>query len=79
MILSNIFLNFKNLFANSEILKIENTYRNSQELISIAGNFIMKNKNQLEKDLKSNKHEKYPLQIIYYQNIIKTFINQLFF
>lgn len=70
-----LFLNFKNLFANSEILKIENTYRNSQELISIAGNFIMKNKNQLEKDLKSNKHEKYPLQIIYYQNIIKTFIN----
>lgn len=69
-----LFLNFQNLFPHSQILKIENTYRNSMELIKIAGNFIMKNKDQLKKDLKSIKHEKYPLQIIYYNNIIKTFI-----
>lgn len=69
-----LFLEFKQIFKNSEILKIENTYRNSQELINIAGNFIMKNKNQLYKELKSNKHTNYPIQIIYYKNIIKTFI-----
>ena len=66
-----LFLEFKTLFKDSEILKIENTYRNSQELINIAGNFIMKNKNQLKKDLKSTKHKNYPLKIVYYKNFIK--------
>ena len=70
----DLFLKFKQLFKESEILKIENTYRNSQELINIAGSFIMKNKNQLKKNLKSNKSIKYPLQIIYYKNITHTFI-----
>lgn len=70
----SLFLEFKTLFKDSEILKIENTYRNSQELINIAGNFIMKNKNQLKKDLKSTKHKNYPLKIVYYKNFIKTFI-----
>lgn len=69
----DLFLKFKTLFKDSEILKIENTYRNSKQLINIAGTFIMKNKNQLKKDLKSSKEEKYPLQIIYYTNIIITF------
>lgn len=69
-----LFLDFNQIFKNSEILKIENTYRNSQELINIAGSFIMKNKNQLKKDLKSKKENKYPVQIIYYKNMIKTFI-----
>ena len=70
----NIFLNFKKMFNNANILKIENTYRNSQELIDIAGSFVMKNKNQLKKDLKSNKHENYPINIIYYSEITTTFI-----
>ncbi len=69
-----LFLNFKQLFSNTKLLKIENTYRNSQELISIAGNFIMKNSNQIKKDLKSKKQLTYPIEIIYYKNINKTFI-----
>ena len=69
-----IFINFNKLFSNSNLLKIENTYRNSQELIDIAGSFIMKNKNQIKKELKSNKHLNYPVEIIYYKNINKTFI-----
>lgn len=69
-----LFLKFKEQFKESEILKIENTYRNSQELINIAGSFIMKNKNQLTKDLKSSKTKQHPLQIIYYKNINQTFI-----
>lgn len=70
----SIFLNFKKHFSDSEILKIENTYRNSKELIKIAGNFIMKNKNQLKKDLKSKKEEQYPINIIYYKDIEKDFL-----
>ena len=68
-----IFLNFTYFFKNSEILKIENTYRNSQELINIAGSFIMKNPYQIKKNLKSNKHIKCPIEIIYYKNIANTF------
>lgn len=64
----NIFLNFKKYFKDSVILKIENTYRNPIELIKIAGNFVMKNKKQLKKKLKSNIHLINPIQIAYYNN-----------
>ena len=70
----DLFLNFKTYFNNSKIMKIENTYRNSQELISVAGDFVMKNKRQIRKDLKSSKHIKYPIEIYYYKNIYEGFI-----
>ena len=38
-----IFLEFKKNLSYSEIMCINNTYRNSQELIDIASNFIVKN------------------------------------
>ena len=60
----NIFLNFKEYFNNSKIFNIINTYRNPQELINIAGSFIMKNKLQQQKILLSKKHLNKPL-IIY--------------
>ena len=72
-----LFLNFKNIFPNSKILKIENTYRNSQELIDIAGSFIMKNNNQIKKELKSKKHIKHPIEFIYYKDFIKEFIKTI--
>lgn len=61
----DMFINFKKYFGYTKILKIQNTYRNSQELINLAGSFIMKNKNQLYKRLKSNKHIKKPVIICY--------------
>ena len=64
----NLFLNFNKYFNNSSILKIENTYRNSYELIKIAGSFVMKNKLQIKKNLKSNKHLINPIEIVYYKN-----------
>ena len=70
----SLFLDFNKYFNNSKILKIQNTYRNSQELIDIAGSFIMKNKKQIKKKLKSNKHIDNPINIIYYKNIKDTFI-----
>ena len=72
----NLFLNFKNLFTNANILKIQSTYRNSNELIKIAGSFIMKNKEQIKKDLSSSKHLDKPIEIIYY-NDEKTVLEKL--
>ena len=67
----DMFLNFKKYFKHSKILKINNTYRNSQELIDIAGNFIQKNKKQIYKRLKSKKHIKKPIKIMYGNNLDK--------
>ena len=60
----DMFLNFKKYFKHSKILKINNTYRNSQELINVAGSFIMRNKNQLYKKLKSSKRLEKPIVIV---------------
>lgn len=71
----SLFLKFKDYFKDAKILKIENTYRNSQELISVAGNFVMENKNQIKKNLVSKKHINKPIKIIYYEDIKTTFYN----
>ena len=70
----NIFLNFQKYFNKPNILKIENTYRNSQELIHVAGRFVMKNKNQIKKNLVSSKRIKKPVVIVYTDNIKKDFL-----
>ena len=70
----DLFVNFKSFFNEATIYKIENTYRNSQELIKIAGDFVMKNKFQIKKNLKSNKCLDKPIKIIYYTNFINSFI-----
>lgn len=61
-----LFTNFKTFFPQSQILKLTNTYRNSQELINIAGNFVMKNKFQIIKQLQSNKNIDNPIQLFSY-------------
>lgn len=59
----NIFLNFTKYLKNSHILKIVNTYRNPQELINVAGKFIMQNKKQITKQLVSFKHISKPIKV----------------
>lgn len=59
-----LFTEFKRLMGYGEELQITNTYRNSQELIDIAGKFILKNKYQIKKRLKSKKRLSKPV-IIY--------------
>lgn len=61
------FLNFEELFPYSSILKIQTTYRNPQELITVAGNFVMKNKRQIYKDLHSAKRVKKPIKLFFYR------------
>ena len=65
----DLFINFKKYFLDGKILKIQNTYRNSQELIDIAGSFVMQNKRQINKELRSAKRLDKPLKIVYYKDI----------
>ena len=79
---SNIsfFVEFTNYFPHSKIMFLKYTYRNSQELINIATKFIMKNKYQIKKEMKSNKTINSPIKIIYYKNIrkeIKRILNNI--
>lgn len=67
----NMFLNFKKYFGYTKVLKINNTYRNSQELINVASKFIMKNKRQLYKKLRSKKRIDKPIKIMYGDNLKK--------
>ncbi len=73
----NIFLNFQEFFPKAKAFKIETTYRNSQELIKIAGDFVMKNKRQIHKELKSHKHLKQPIQIVKYINKYKALLKTI--
>lgn len=71
------FLDFKKHFKHVKKLYLTNTYRNSQELIKVAGSFIMQNPRQIKKNLKSTKHIAKPIVIIYYHNLKKDFTKAL--
>ena len=60
----NIFLNIAGYIPDIKILKLQYTYRNSQELCDICERFILKNKYQLKKDIKSTKHIDKPIYIM---------------
>lgn len=62
----SIFLEFPKYFGDSALAKITTTHRNSQELQDIAGPFIRKNPEQINKQINSSKHLDKPVQIIYY-------------
>lgn len=67
----DLFTEFQKIVGYASLLKITNTYRNSQELIDIAGSFVMKNDKQIKKQLRSNKHLNNPIKIVYYDDQIK--------
>lgn len=63
-----LFMKFSEIMGYAELLKITNTYRNSQEVIDIAGNFIQKNTAQIQKSLKLPKTIKDPVIIYTYDS-----------
>ena len=63
-----LFLNFQNYFSDCKMFKIQNTYRNSQELIDLAGSFVQKNPYQIFKTLHSIKSLPRPVKIVYFRN-----------
>ena len=73
----SLFYNFKDYYKEAVTHKIRNTYRNSEELIKIASEFILKNKYQLRKELTSFKHIDYPLQVIYSSDLKSTILKVL--
>lgn len=66
-----LFTKFAEKMGYAKLLKIVRTYRNSQEVIDIAGNFIQKNKTQIEKELISPKHIEDPVIIYTYDSTRK--------
>ncbi len=58
-----LFTRFLELMGSGTELKITHTYRNSQELIDVAGGFVQKNTAQIRKQLVSPKHLKDPVII----------------
>ena len=82
----NIFTKFDNFFDVCETRYVEKTYRNSQQLIDVSSNFVMKNPDQSRKELKSSKSLECPIKIVKFDNdfdeilkfelIIKNIINQ---
>ena len=64
-----IIANFRTYFPFAKLVKLKNTYRNSKELIYISGRFVMKNPFQIKKSLRSNISVKYPVEIIYYNDL----------
>ncbi len=61
-----LFTKFEEKMGYAKLLKIVKTYRNSQEVIDIAGNFIQKNDAQITKELKSPKNIEDPVIIYTY-------------
>lgn len=66
----SLFTKFKEEMGYAEILKISKTYRNSQELIDIAGDFIQKNATQFKKKLISDSSIKKPIVVFTYSDEI---------
>ncbi len=66
-----LFTKFADKMGYAKLLKIVKTYRNSQEVIDIAGNFIQKNESQIAKELKSPKNITDPVIIYTYDGTLK--------
>ena len=58
-----LFTHFCEEFGYGQELKITRTYRNAQELINIAGSFVQRNSEQIQKSLISNKSIENPVVI----------------
>lgn len=60
--------NFKKYFKDAVIFRISRTYRNSQELLNVSGEFVMRNPDQIKKYLLSNKHINKPIEFVYFDD-----------
>lgn len=70
-----LFSRFTDFFKHATTMKIENTYRNSQELLDIMGQFVMRNPKQMRKVLNSSLHCIEPIRLLFYDESGKNGIN----
>ena len=68
-----LFTQFQEKMGPAAMLRIENTYRNAQELIDIAGSFVQKNPAQITKTLHSAKRIEDPVIIYSYDASYKRY------
>ncbi|GBU27410.1 DNA helicase [Treponema sp. R8-4-B8] len=66
-----LFTRFLELMGSGVEMKITHTYRNSQELIDIAGGFVQKNISQIKKRLISPKHIANPIILTEFDDTFK--------
>ena len=66
-----LFTRFLELMGSGVEMKITHTYRNSQELIDIAGGFVQKNTSQIKKKLISPKHLVDPIVLMEFDDTFK--------
>lgn len=65
----SLFTDFNKYYSGkTSIMKLERTYRNSQELINVAGAFIQMNPRQMQKNLVSSKHLNHPITFWMYDD-----------
>lgn len=68
----SLFSNFEKFVGKHEKLRIENTYRNSQQLIDVSSKFIQQNEQQISKKPKSQKSLDCPIEFVKYDNDVVT-------
>lgn len=61
-------LSFKDNFENVKVIKLEENYRSSSQILKVANSLISHNKNRLGKELQSTKGEGKAIQIIHSYN-----------
>jgi DNA helicase-4 len=71
-----LFTRFLELMGSGKEMLITHTYRNSQELIDVAGGFVQKNTAQIKKRLISPKHLVNPICIDVYNDSYQLMLNQ---
>ena len=64
----SLFVDFKRRVGDGDVLYLRNTHRNSQELIDIAGDFVMRNPVQYQKSLVSKKRVVDPVILLSYDD-----------
>ena len=61
----SLFTKYRKYFKGSKIIKLKYTYRNPNDIVQISKRFVMKNKNQINKRLKTNKYIDDAITIVY--------------
>ena len=70
----SLFTKYKKYFPKSKIIKLKYTYRNSNDIVQISKRFVMKNRNQINKRLKSNKYLDNSITIVYSSDEVKSIL-----
>ena len=68
----SLITHFDRYWGKTNVSRIENTYRFSDKLAKISGNFVMKNSNQIRKNIKGFESTENPIQVISYNEVINT-------